>query len=128
MKKKTAKLNVYSYKNINYLARHRDNLLKRLNSSDPFIRGSVVKIARACGNSNCKCAGGEKHVSDYLTYRHKDKKKTSTIYIPVGMVEEVKIWVREYKRLQERMEEICQIQRQIIKQYVKEKKRPKKQL
>ena len=101
--------------------------MKELAKVEPFIRGSIVKIARVCGNKNCKCAKGEKHVSEYLTYRHKRKKKTGTIYIPVGMAEEVKEWAGEYKRLKNMMEEICQIQRKIIKQYVKEKKPKRKQ-
>ena len=100
--------------------------MKKLARVEPFIRGSIVKIARVCGNKTCKCAKGEKHVSEYLTYRHKHKKKTSTIYIPVGMVEEVRRWAREYRKLQELAEEICEIQRKIIKQYVREKKRPKR--
>lgn len=116
----------YSFKNINFYVRKRTALMKGLAGIEPFIRGSVVKIARACGNANCKCAKGKKHVSEYLTYRHKRKKRTATIYIPLGMAGEVKEWAGEYKRLKDMMEEICEIQRKIIRQYVKEKKRPKR--
>jgi hypothetical protein len=116
----------YTFRNTGFHIRKRQALMKELARVKPFIRGSIVKIARVCGNKTCKCAKGEKHVSDYLTYRHKYKKKTSTVYIPVGMVEEVRQWAREYRRLQELAEEICEIQRRIIKQYVKEKKRSKR--
>jgi NAD(P)H-flavin reductase len=109
-------------KNIGWCVRKRGALIKELAKIQPFLRGSIVKIARVCGNTNCKCAKGEKHVSDYLTYRHKYKRKTSTIYIPVAMVDEVRQWVDEYRRLQQIMEEICDIQRAIIRQYVTEKK------
>lgn len=112
----------YTFKNINFLICKRQALVKELAKIKPFVRGSIVKIARLCGNKNCKCARGEKHISEYLTYRHKHKKKTATIYIPIGIIEEVREWAREYKRLQGIMEEISQIQQRIIKQYVKEKK------
>lgn len=112
----------YTFKNINFHIRKRQGLMRELAKIRPFIRGSIVKIARICGNTNCKCAKGQKHISEYLTYRHKYKKKTAAIYIPVGIIEEVREWAQEYKRLQGIAEQISEIQRQIIKQYVKEKK------
>lgn len=116
----------YTFRNINFHIRKRTALIKELGKLEPFIRGSIVKIARVCGNKTCKCSKGEKHVSEYLTYRHKHKKRTSTIYIPLGMVEEVRKWAEQYKELKRITEDICEIQRKIIRQYVREKKRPKK--
>lgn len=100
--------------------------MKKLGKLDPFINGAIVKMARVCGNKNCKCARGEKHISDYFTYRDKYKKRTNMIYIPVAMREEVKRWNAEYKRMKRIVEEICKIQRRIIKKHVKEKGRTKK--
>ncbi len=113
-------------KTISFWIRKRDALLKQLTHPKPFINGAIVKMARKCGNKNCKCARGEKHVSDYFSYRDKYKKRTNMIYIPIDMIEEVKKWNEEYKRMKEIMGEICEIQRKIIKQYVKEKKKPRK--
>ena len=113
-------------RNINFYARKRACLIRQLGKADPFINGAIVKLARVCGNKNCKCARGERHVSSYFTYRDKHKKRTNIIYIPVGLLGEVREWNAEYKRLKRIVEEICEIQRKIIRQYVKEKKRPKK--
>ncbi len=119
-------MRVFNYKNINFFARKRTSLIKELQGAEPFINGSIVSMARVCGNKNCKCARGEKHVSSYFSYRDKRKKRTNLIYIPIGMVNEVKEWNAEHKRIKRIIGEICRIQRKIIRQYVKERKRPKK--
>lgn len=107
------------YKNINFYVRKRTGLIKRLQKIKPFISGCIVDVARACGNKKCKCARGQKHVSKYLSYRSKDKKRTDHVYIPVKMLEEVTEWNKEYRCIKKIMEEICQIQREIIKKYVR---------
>ncbi len=107
------------YKNINFYIRKRTGLIKRLQEINPFINGSILDFARVCGNKNCKCAKGAKHVSKYYSYRSKDKKRTDLIYIPKGILEEVNEWNQEYRRIKKIMEEICQIQREIIKKYVR---------
>ena len=106
------------YRNINFYIRKRTGLLKKLKDMRPFINGSILDFARACGNKRCKCTRGEKHVSKYYSYRNKDKKRADLIYIPKGILEEVQGWNEEYRRIKQIMEEICQIQREIIKKYV----------
>lgn len=111
-------------KNSNFYIRQRQARLKEIQNIGPFIAGSMVKIAHTCGNSNCKCARGEKHVNYYLTY--KEKRKTRTKYIPVAMEEEVKKWTEEYKRLKKLIEEVSELQKKIIKRYGVEKKAKRK--
>lgn len=103
-----------------YYERKREVLLNRLRKVKPFIGGSMVKISHTCGNANCKCARGEKHENYYLTY--KEKKKTVTKYIPVGMEEEVRGWVKENKRIKEITNQITELGKKIIKQYGIDKK------
>jgi len=112
----------FTYKNINFYLRRRAALIKELGRVGPFINGSVVKIAHVCGNKNCRCARGEKHISTCLTFRHRHKKMTSTLYIPVNMVEEVRQWRNEYRRIKRILEEACEIQKKIIRQHVTEKR------
>ncbi len=108
-------------KNINFLKKKRDSLLKRMKKINPFIEGSLVIVRRRCGNKNCKCfKRGEKHRGYYLMY--KEKKKTKGVYIPVDKVEEVKGWAEEYKRLKRLIKEVSEVQKEIIKRYVKEKR------
>ena len=107
-------------KNINWLTKKRQALLKQLAEYKPFVDGSVVKVRRRCGNKNCKCTKGQKHESLYLQY--KVKGVTTGIYIPVELEEEVRAWSGEHKRIKALTREICDVQKSIIKKYVTEKK------
>ena len=107
-----------NFKNINFYKRKRESLLKDLWNKGLFVSGCIVDVARRCGNKRCKCAKGDKHVSKYLSYRDSNKKRTAHVYIPLDILEEVERWNVEYKRIKKVMEEICQIQREIIRKHV----------
>lgn len=109
-------------KNIAWLTRRRDGLLRQMRSFGPIVGGSVVLIARTCGNSaRCACSRGKKHVSTYLTFRVAGK--TSTLYIPVDLEKDVRAWSAEYKRLKDRIAQLCEVQRAIIRRHVEERRR-----
>lgn len=61
--------------------------LKQLAQIGPFVEGSLCEFNRA----------GRKSSSWHLTY--KVKGKTHTVYVPVDIVEEVRQWTQEYRRL-----------------------------
>ena len=63
--------------------------LKQIAQIGPFVEGTLSEYKRA----------GRKASSWHLTY--KIKGKTHTVYVPVGMVEEVRQWTEEYKRLKQ---------------------------
>ncbi len=114
--------------NIKFYARRRDALLRKLGTIGPFIDGSLVTIARTCGNPRCRCTRGEKHVSFYLTYKpprsSKGKaSKTKTIYVPVAMEDEVRTWTLHHKQLKELLRDVNHLQRTIIRGYVTQKGR-----
>ena len=110
---------------INKLEKERNRLLRELNSGRPFIASTLSEIRTKCGNPNCRCASGKKHISYLLTRR--ENGKTKTTYVPVELVDDVKKWVEEYQRLKKSVKEITVIGEEIVKRYVKEKKQLKKQ-
>jgi hypothetical protein len=69
--------------------RLQSSYLKALAQVGPFVEGSLCAFRRA----------GRRSSSWHLTY--KVKGKTHTVYVPVGMVEEVRQWTREYRRLKQ---------------------------
>jgi len=95
-------------------------LIDGLRSGRPLITSTLSKIHTKCGNPNCRCASGQRHVAHILT-RNKDG-KTKTTYVPVELVSEVKIWVREYQRLKKRLNEITVIGEKIVRGHVKAKR------
>ena len=91
--------------------------LKELGNTSICVAGSLVKIKRKCGSPKCQCAqGGEKHPAYLLT--SKVKGKTKAVYVPVEMVEDVKQWVQEYRKIKKILKEINSMSEQIIHQYV----------
>ena len=79
--------------------------LAKLASSKRLLAGSLVTMARVCGNPRCKCATkGQKHVSLYLSIR--DGKKRKMICIPKKWEDTITQWVENYKQVNELMAEI----------------------
>jgi len=63
--------------------------LKQIAEIGPFVEGSLCEFKRE----------GRKSSSWHLTY--KIKGKTQTVYVPVDMVEEVRQWTEEHRRLKQ---------------------------
>ncbi len=98
----------------------REAKLKKLQNAKPLVSGSLTKIMRKCGNSNCRCAEGEKHPAYILSW--KESQKTKNLYVPVDMVKEVETWVKEERKIQRLIQEITNISHQMIKQHVSRKR------
>ena len=91
--------------------------INQIARSSICVSGSLVKINRKCGRPSCRCAqGGEKHPAFLLT--SKVKGKTKSIYVPVELVEDVKMWTQEYRRIQKLLKEINSMSEQIIRQHI----------
>jgi CRISPR type IV-associated protein Csf3 len=95
-------------------------LIDGLRSGRPLITSTLSKIHAKCGNPNCRCASGRRHIAHILT-RNKDG-KTKTTYVPVELVPEVKLWIGEYQRLRKRLNEITVIGEKIVRGHVKAKR------
>lgn len=72
----------------------------------PFVAGSLVKMARTCGKTGCKCTKGDKHVSWYLAVRHKGARKM--ICVPRRSEKDVIEWVNTYKEIAKQIDTISQ--------------------
>lgn len=103
------------------MRRMRDARVRRLAEAGPLMAGSLVQIAKHCGRAGCRCQDGEKHVGWYLT-RYRDG-KTQTTYVPLDMVEEVRAWVEEHRRVKQLIAEISELNRALIRVHVAERKR-----
>jgi len=80
--------------------------LKKIAAIGPFVEGTLSEFTRK----------GRKSSSWRLTY--KVKGKTQSVYVPVDMVEEVKRWIQEYKRLKELIKKESQESLAIIRGHV----------
>ena len=72
----------------------RDAALARIAQIGPFLEGSLCSVKRP----GCLKPGWQ------LTF--KQKGKTHTVYVPMDLVQEVKIWTRNYRRLKKLIREV----------------------
>jgi hypothetical protein len=112
--------------NINTSSKNiRQNLelqLGQLRQVKSFIAGSLVKIYRKCGATNCRCAkGGKKHPAYLLT--SKVRGKTKAVYVPVDKVDEVRQWTQEYRKLKRSIKAISDLHEKLIRLHVSEKRK-----
>ena len=88
------------------LVQRRDAWLRKLGELGPMVRGSLVTAQR--GN----------HTAHQLTVSVRGK--THTVYVPQAMVEEVRAWIANHRRLQHMLEEISKLNMAIIHRHVPE--------
>jgi hypothetical protein len=81
--------------------------LAQIVSSKEFVRGNITLRRDVCGNPNCKCAKGERHLCLYLSQSRRGKPKQ--LYIPWELEKEAKEWTKEYSEIKELLEKISGI-------------------
>jgi hypothetical protein len=87
--------------------------LNQLIAGRGLLRGTLRVCERTCGKPNCKCIRGEKHASLYLVFSQGGKLKH--IFVPRSMESKVRLWVGEYRRAQELIENISDIYREKLR-------------
>jgi hypothetical protein len=88
--------------------------LQKITTLCPWIEGSLVSTSRFCGKKNCACHHeGPKHPVLYVTW--KEKGKTVSLYVPRKLENDVRRWVRNYRKLKELTRQVSNIQKQIIR-------------
>lgn len=89
-------------------------VFKALRVNSRIIKGSPVSLARECGQPNCRCRKGKKHVSLYLS--RSVKGRTTMTYIPHRYEDAVRDGVAEYKRILQSLDELSEVNLNAIKE------------
>jgi len=76
-----------------------------------MIKGKLYQSARVCGNPNCKCAKGEKHISWYLIVNRAGRSKQD--YVGATVPENLKTQVDLYQKFKNTIKRIRAIDREI---------------
>jgi hypothetical protein len=113
------------HRNTPHFRKRAQAALHRLQQIGPFIAASLVCVHHRCGSPTCHCASGKGHPSWRLTYKSKGQ-KTKTVYVPVDLVEEVRLWTQEHRRLKKLVAEISAAQIELVRLHVTEKRRKRK--
>jgi hypothetical protein len=90
----------------------RSQLAKLVHGSG-LIRGTLAVRERTCGKPGCKCTRGEKHVSLYLVTAYQGKYRQ--VFIPRALEDVVRLWVGNYHKVRDLLEEISRLHHERIR-------------
>ena len=111
---------------IQTLKARRDAKVRLLAGVGPVIGGSLAAVKVRCGNPNCRCASGERHESTILC--KKVRGKSASIHVSRDLVDEVRAWSNEHKRVKKLLKEISDLGERIIRLHVQTKRATAKNL
>lgn len=95
----------------------------RLAPGKPVLAATLTQVRKRCGQPTCRCHQGEPHLAWHLTY--KVKGKTKTVYVPLDLLDEVRSWVDEHKRLKVLLDEIHQLSVALVRTHARHQRRKK---
>jgi len=93
----------------------------RLVPTKPVLAATLSQIRKRCGRPSCHCYQGEPHTAWHLSYKVDGKSRT--VYVPLDLVEEVRSWITEHKRIKKTLAEIHILTVALIKTHATTKKR-----
>lgn len=94
-----------------------DSRVEQLSGGKPVLAASLVKSSKHCGRDGCHCRqGGPLHSTWHLTF--KVKGKTRTVYVPLDLLEDVRSWVAEHKRIKALLAEIHDLSVALVRTHV----------
>jgi hypothetical protein len=93
----------------------------RLAPEGPVLAATLTQVRKRCGQPSCRCYHGEPHLAWHLTY--KVKGTTRTVYVPHDLLDDVRSWITEHKRIKTLLDEIHQLTVALIKTHVRTTKR-----
>ena len=98
------------------LKKKRQDLINQLNAIDgKILRGSLIESYKKCGKPGCKCETGIGHGPKHSMTINFPKRKPEHDYIPLEFVTQVTEYVSNYHQFKELLEQICMINREILK-------------
>ena len=98
------------------LKQKRQTLLDELGAIDGrILRGSIVESFKKCGKPGCKCEKGIGHGPKHIMTINFPKHRPEHDYIPLAYVQQVTEYVANYHQLKDIVEQICAINREILK-------------
>jgi hypothetical protein len=95
--------------------------LQQLVPTGPLVAASLNRVSKRCGQPSCSCHhGGPLHQAHHLAFRQAGK--TRTVYVPQDLLEEVRVWVLEYRRIKTLIDEISQLTVALVRGHVRQRR------
>ena len=97
------------------LKKRRQALRRKLPSLVAILRGSLIERYKRCGKPGCKCAKGRGHGPKYYLSVSYPRLRPQMDYVPQGFHHQAKRFLSNYQRVREILEEICEINRELLR-------------
>jgi hypothetical protein len=103
-----------SDKNLNRLSRTAEErhlhsrLHQLLSQAGGLLHGSLIEMARRCGNPRCRCASDDAHKHRSLYLGQTRRGKTTMAYVPKDQEQTVRCWTADFQRARDLLEAISQ--------------------
>jgi hypothetical protein len=97
------------------LKKRRLALQHKLPSLVAILRGSLIERYKRCGKPGCKCAKGRGHGPKYYLSVSFPRLRPQMDYVPREFHAQTKKFLANYQRAREILEEICQINRELLR-------------
>ena len=99
-----------------------DRRLKQLVPVGPLLAASLNRVNKRCGQPSCRCHhGGPLHQAYHLTVSQGGK--TRNVYVPQDLLDEVRTWIQEHRRLKGLVNEVSQLTLALIQRHVQDRRR-----
>jgi hypothetical protein len=106
------------------LLTQRQRVVEKLPPIEEVLRGSILERSVRCGQSNCRCASGERHSATVLSVSFPGS-RTEQMSLPAAVVPTVRGWIANYQRWWEIIEKVSAINRDLLRaQRRADKERP----
>src|SRR5437762_1103999 len=97
------------------LRKRRAKLLQQMPPLDTLLRGSLIERYKRCGKPGCKCADGPGHGPKHYLSVSFPGYRPQMDYVPQASQEDVAKRLASYHRVREIIEEICEINRELLR-------------
>lgn len=97
------------------LRRRRKQLLRELPPLESVLRGSLIERYKRCGKPGCKCAQGPGHGPKFYLSASYPGRAPQMDYVPQADYAQISVYVANYHRVREILEEISEINRELLR-------------
>lgn len=97
------------------LLEERKKAIERLGKVSEVLRGTLLERMTQCSKPGCKCMRGEKHGPAYYLTVSYSKGRTRQAYVPKERKQLVQVWIENYHRAWEALEDISRINLELLR-------------
>jgi hypothetical protein len=98
-----------------FLRSRRTQLVGEMPALEALLRGSLIERYKPCGKPGCKCSQGPGHGPKLYLSVSRTGGPPEVDYVPQSYAAQARQWLGNYRRVRALLEEICRINRELLR-------------